>query len=179
MRRWGIMNRTLAEHDSHVGFCSGCGYSLHGLTEPRCPECARTFDPEQPDTWVARPGIREARTAAKSLAWAALVSFFLPLVLSVWTDALSVNFFASLLLALATPIRDNCSRLAAKWALGILLVIIIGAAAGIATSDFTNPANWWIQRGQFPLLAAVVMLVWDSVNAALLMRFLRGSRPTS
>ncbi|MCA9243967.1 MAG: hypothetical protein KDA32_08445 [Phycisphaerales bacterium] len=25
------------------GVCSACGYSLRGLTEPRCPECGRSF----------------------------------------------------------------------------------------------------------------------------------------
>lgn len=27
------------------GFCQACGYVLHGLTEPRCPECGTPFDP--------------------------------------------------------------------------------------------------------------------------------------
>ena len=27
------------------GYCVGCGYSLYGLPEPRCPECGRAFDP--------------------------------------------------------------------------------------------------------------------------------------
>lgn len=27
------------------GECQGCGYALYGLTEPRCPECGRTFSP--------------------------------------------------------------------------------------------------------------------------------------
>jgi hypothetical protein len=28
-----------------LSVCRGCGYDLHGLVEPRCPECGRTFDP--------------------------------------------------------------------------------------------------------------------------------------
>lgn len=27
--------------------CEGCGYSLRGLTEPRCPECGRAFNPDE------------------------------------------------------------------------------------------------------------------------------------
>lgn len=27
------------------GTCAGCGYLLHGLPEPRCPECGQPFDP--------------------------------------------------------------------------------------------------------------------------------------
>lgn len=30
----------------HPGLCGRCGYPLHGLTEPRCPECGTPFDPK-------------------------------------------------------------------------------------------------------------------------------------
>ena len=33
--------------------CRWCGYSLIGLTEPRCPECANEFDPEKISTTLA------------------------------------------------------------------------------------------------------------------------------
>lgn len=29
-----------------AGFCRQCGYDLTGLTEPRCPECGKPFDPK-------------------------------------------------------------------------------------------------------------------------------------
>jgi hypothetical protein len=29
------------------GYCPGCGYNLHGLTEKRCPECGRAFTPRE------------------------------------------------------------------------------------------------------------------------------------
>jgi len=37
--------------------CLKCGYLLRGLPEPRCPECAQPFDPEDPDSYYdpARP----------------------------------------------------------------------------------------------------------------------------
>ena len=31
--------------------CQGCGYRLDHLTEPRCPECGRSFDPHDPNTY--------------------------------------------------------------------------------------------------------------------------------
>lgn len=34
--------------------CLTCGYALHGLVEPRCPECGRGFDPAQPSTYAQR-----------------------------------------------------------------------------------------------------------------------------
>lgn len=30
-----------------LGHCPACGYNLHALTEPRCPECGRPFTPEE------------------------------------------------------------------------------------------------------------------------------------
>jgi hypothetical protein len=34
--------------------CWGCGYILNGLPEPRCPECGRRFDPNNPATYITR-----------------------------------------------------------------------------------------------------------------------------
>src|SRR4051812_24704590 len=33
-----------------IGLCLPCGYALHGLPTPRCPECGREFDPLDPKT---------------------------------------------------------------------------------------------------------------------------------
>ena len=32
-------------------FCIECGYPLDGLPEPRCPECGRAFDPDDPGSF--------------------------------------------------------------------------------------------------------------------------------
>jgi hypothetical protein len=55
-----------------AGYCLGCGYRLTGLTQPRCPECGRRFDPARrrsyassPHAWrVRRWGARVALSAA-------------------------------------------------------------------------------------------------------------------
>lgn len=36
-------------------FCINCGYSLRGLSEARCPECGRVFDPSKPKTMARTP----------------------------------------------------------------------------------------------------------------------------
>lgn len=36
-------------------FCRTCGYCLHGLPAPRCPECGHAFDPADPATFLSRP----------------------------------------------------------------------------------------------------------------------------
>lgn len=35
-----------------TAFCLGCGYDLHGLDKPRCPECERAFDPDDPRSYA-------------------------------------------------------------------------------------------------------------------------------
>ncbi len=39
--------------------CAGCAYLLRGLSEPRCPECGRTFDPTGPITFRLRGPFRK------------------------------------------------------------------------------------------------------------------------
>jgi ribosomal protein L37E len=36
-------------------YCRKCGYQLHGLSENRCPECGRTFDPANRRTYLQHP----------------------------------------------------------------------------------------------------------------------------
>src|SRR5690349_10031462 len=38
--------QSTSDDTAHIrGNCLGCGYSLIGLLDPRCPECGRVFDP--------------------------------------------------------------------------------------------------------------------------------------
>lgn len=46
-----------------TSWCLGCDYPLKGLTENRCPECGRVFDPGHPDT------MRTAQTPGKIARW--------------------------------------------------------------------------------------------------------------
>jgi protein-S-isoprenylcysteine O-methyltransferase Ste14 len=65
--------------------CQKCGYSLHGMTEPRCPECGTRFDPER------RPTKRELkRRARKLLYWSLpfLVSAILLAIPSLFANSL-------------------------------------------------------------------------------------------
>lgn len=57
-------------------FCTHCQYNLRGLTEPRCPECGRPFDPANLHTslipWVNRKQIGRVRAFFKT-AWQASI----------------------------------------------------------------------------------------------------------
>lgn len=54
--------------------CLKCGYDLSQLTEHRCPECGRAFDPKDPTTFVPEFQIRRPTT------WDALRIFVWPFV---------------------------------------------------------------------------------------------------
>jgi hypothetical protein len=51
-------------------FCLGCGYSLRELTDPRCPECGRGFDPDDARTMsLGRPLWQWQRWLLRPLGW--------------------------------------------------------------------------------------------------------------
>lgn len=49
------MRRRKTEPDK---FCLTCGYALHGLSEPRCPECGQPYDPKDTRTFVRGQPVR-------------------------------------------------------------------------------------------------------------------------
>ncbi len=54
--------------------CLGCGYPLRGLSEPRCPECGRTFDSADPFTIDSLASAQ--RRLRRALHWAPLAVWF-------------------------------------------------------------------------------------------------------
>lgn len=48
--------------------CTGCGYSLQGLTEPRCPECGRGFRPRVAGTVQAHNNDAHSVTKERSVS---------------------------------------------------------------------------------------------------------------
>lgn len=40
-----VLRSPLCTREIPLGHCQKCGYNLTGLSEPRCPECGRPFDP--------------------------------------------------------------------------------------------------------------------------------------
>lgn len=58
--------------------CKACNYSLWKLTEHRCPECGRAFDPDDPRTFAAPRPFRSRRERRKP----AIIYFFV-----IWLSA--------------------------------------------------------------------------------------------
>src|SRR5262245_43673266 len=46
-------------------FCRKCAYDLRATAENRCPECGKTFDPQERRTYDLRP----RRTALRKWVW--------------------------------------------------------------------------------------------------------------
>lgn len=91
----------LPEHAS----CRKCGYQLRGLTDPRCPECGRAFNPNWPYSYydpVRQAALWEAR--ARLVSWSyvaatALLTLFVLYQASIPQDLVGT----ARLLCLAAP----------------------------------------------------------------------------
>ncbi len=53
-------------------YCRDCKYALKGLTERRCPECGRSFDPRNSRSFLHSPHERLEETTSKLLFGMAL-----------------------------------------------------------------------------------------------------------
>jgi hypothetical protein len=111
--------------------CLRCGYDLAGLTEFRCPECNRPFDPDDPDTFASRP-CNGARPLILSLI--ALALTIIAGAIAVPLLGLPALAFAILaIIEAAVALTDRRAWIVHKLslvvglALGIVLTIVLGA----------------------------------------------------
>lgn len=134
--------------DDSPARCRACGYALRGLTEPRCPECGRAFDPADSRTvylgrvpgWFARLLLRPPGWPLQScltlLALLALFSvstpggyFLVDLLAYFGLAVLGFVWLMRLVLAIAAAVyyRHALAR-AWRWALvpvAIAVVIVL------------------------------------------------------
>ena len=138
--------------DTIAIFCRKCGYALIGLSEARCPECGRPFDPADPRSFLRLPHTWSLRRWLRRLSWvlASLAVGFLLYVGGLWAY-LRVNYYRS---ALAEK-----PHIAALQQAGCTITL---AAAGTWARDLAKPFGWYymtesardlIQGWQQPLSA--------------------------
>ncbi len=96
-------------------YCLGCEYDLRGLPEPRCPECGRAFDPQNPKTFLKAP-VRPTPYSVLVLLWIA------PLVLG-----------ASLFAGFRIPFREML------WGLGVAMCGLFHVVVPIAAAPYVGP----------------------------------------
>lgn len=73
--------------------CLSCGYVLLGLTDTRCPECGRAFDPKDPRTFSTKPLFVRWKFWLPGVAFAlagGLVLYVLILAVAGWGVAASI-----------------------------------------------------------------------------------------
>lgn len=123
-------------------YCVDCGYRLDYLTEPRCPECGRTFSPDDPSTFLADlnslgrkallvslGGIglmvlslgfaREFARTARPGEWNAWGGIYITLLLSGYLIELAVFFYSSFINLRRRPYWGN-RAMGAAWAVSFL-----------------------------------------------------------
>ena len=165
--------------------CQGCYYALRGLIEPRCPECGRPFDPDDPKTmYMGLPPGRISGWFLKPIGWpmhttAILASLFM--LRWAFLPHISVGNFTLFLWPLAwVRLIGEVIRywrvIPADWLLSDLLFpiwSIIGAVwllrflarvgAGIW---FRQPRSIYLSHWQrwlwTPLLLAFVLTLWTT-----------------
>jgi hypothetical protein len=74
--------------DKPQGLCWECNYSLQGLATPRCPECGRPFDPDDPATMNMDTHVGPlARWLMSPPGWPTFILVALATLLSLWAAA--------------------------------------------------------------------------------------------
>jgi hypothetical protein len=74
-----------SERPVQVGICRDCNYPLRDLPEPRCPECGRAFDPNDPATMnMGRPTGALARRLMARPGWPTITATLAPMLWLYW-----------------------------------------------------------------------------------------------
>src|SRR6185503_12223613 len=82
--------------------CKSCHYSLANLTEHRCPECGRHFDPSDPTTFDVLAKFRRSRKRRKILLLTAALIWQL-VVWSLTVGGIFIDIYALLGIPWNTP----------------------------------------------------------------------------
>lgn len=149
--------------------CLGCGYTLTGLPEPRCPECGRFFDPASPSTFTYKPPLVRWRYWVPGFMLAlggglALYAFAAVFAGFSWATTLVVPACAGALLGYGTRVRP--------FVLVVLgLALAVGLLVGVASLNLVGVFCGLIMAG-----IAVGPLLLGTLCGFLLRRALKNSR---
>ncbi len=130
--------------------CLECSYVLDGLSEERCPECGRPFDPDDPDTF------RQPKPK--------LALHLTPLLLG-W---MGVGFY----IAWAFVLESLGSRAKDRFWMTLDLVLIV---AGVVLAAIVIIWAWWKAKGP----RRTLIILWSSLAAGFLLVLVLGVHLTS
>jgi len=128
--------------------CLGCGYALRGLTETRCPECGRAFDPTNPTTfWHERVPGRVGRAWLKAPGWPLNTAAVLAGLAMLASDSVPGGYWWLFLLALL-----GWLVIGAVWFVGLVVGLLL---ARYYRRPFREQSARWRRWGLAPAVAAV------------------------
>lgn len=163
---------------ARTGHCRSCRYPLIGLDQHRCPECGRTFDPDDPKTmyylgapgWLARHFLRppgrllEIATAIASLLMLYALTapriciiailLFIPLLLGcalLWVMHLMIAAIVRLVR------KDSLSGLAKQWRRYLVVPAIIALILLLGWLDIPDRLRFKLSQSAMDRLAQQVM----------------------
>jgi hypothetical protein len=117
--------------------CLGCYYVLNHLPEPRCPECGRAFDPNDPTTYTHKPPFIWWRYWLPGFVLACcialvMLALLLPMTGFGWAVTLALPAMIGGLVGFATRMGKSTSIILA-WLVMIACIIglFVGGAGGI------------------------------------------------
>ena len=132
-------------------FCEGCGYSLAGLEEVRCPECGLEFDADAPKLarvpWLHRRRIGSFRAYVGTLFMVLFTptAFAMELSRPVRISLEDANKFRSVTLWIAT----------ASFAIVILVLPLVALLTSGTPVTFTRSSMGWVMHGISATLLAI------------------------
>ncbi len=128
--------------------CLDCGYILDHLPEPRCPECGRTFDPEDPRTFRSN-----ADCEPRIIPWVmgSALSAAVCLLLLVLPPQTATTFriwaavgVGALMLGFAVLVRSffglfsSVSEWRGRWLVAFIFALVQLTGCGVATIVFAS-----------------------------------------
>lgn len=156
-----------------LGLCLDCGYALHGLATPRCPECGREFDPLDPKTMnMGRPLTAAAKWVLGPVRWPVSVLTWVAVAFALWvarlpgaqirTSSSMVILITLGFLWLAWPVVRVVAAGRYGWPQSlimqgqrqrVLVGLMIAAACAVIFLDWPMKASLKVSRGEMDELA--------------------------
>ena len=138
--------------------CLGCAYILDYLPENRCPECGRTFDPDDPLTFTGGPASlghgRSETTLLTSACIGSLLLLFHPVyVISSYTLGVDIN---SVLFLESPGYALWCCVAPVGFVILIIVALAVRRARRRGRCSRSLSAAGWIAAGS---LAVVTLLM--------------------
>lgn len=134
-------------------YCLGCSYSLHGLTESRCPECGRGFDLDDPRTYRLEP---LSKMAAYWFFPPGRRSTWFPLILAIIaiiSNAIPEGFFPAMIL-----IIYGWLACLGWWLSRLIIWSVASLATGFAYQTRRMALRWLITPGIFAAMCISLIL---------------------